>query len=249
MSRLKCMEVEMTVATKTVRDIALENPATIRVFEAFGIDYCCGGKKPLTEACTAKNLSVDEVLEALESTGPAEREIENWSAQSLGVLAAHIVNTHHAYVRRELPRLTELAEKVVRRHGDTKPELPAIQLKLNELGEELLQHCTKEELVLFPYITKFERAIADRTPKPHGCFGSVTNPIAMMTQEHDSAGALVAQMRELSSDFTPPVGACPTFHAFYLGLHEFEQDLHQHIHLENNILFPRAIDMERSSHI
>ena len=239
----------MTVATKTVRDIALENPATIRVFEAFGIDYCCGGKKPLTEACTAKNLSVDEVLEALESTGPAEREIENWSAQSLGVLAAHIVNTHHAYVRRELPRLTELAEKVVRRHGDTKPELPAIQLKLNELGEELLQHCAKEELVLFPYITKFERAIADGTPKPHGCFGSVTNPIAMMTQEHDSAGALVAQMRELSSDFTPPVGACPTFHAFYLGLHEFEQDLHQHIHLENNILFPRAIDMERSSHI
>jgi len=239
----------MTVATKTVRDIALENPATIRVFEAFGIDYCCGGKKPLTEACTLKNLSVDEVLEALESTGPAEREIENWSAQPLGVLAAHIVNTHHAYVRRELPRLTELAEKVVRRHGDTKPELPAIQLKLNELGEELLQHCAKEELVLFPYITKFERAIADGTPKPHGCFGSVTNPIAMMTQEHDSAGALVAQMRELSSDFTPPVGACPTFHAFYLGLHEFEQDLHQHIHLENNILFPRAIDMERSSHI
>ena len=239
----------MTVATKTVRDIALENPATIRVFEAFGIDYCCGGKKPLTEACTAKNLSVDEVLEALESTGPAEREIENWSAQPLGVLAAHIVNTHHAYVRRELPRLTELAEKVVRRHGDTKPELPAIQLKLNELGEELLQHCAKEELVLFPYITKFERAIADRTPKPHGCFGSVTNPIAMMTQEHDSAGALVAQMRELSSDFTPPVGACPTFHAFYLGLHEFEQDLHQHIHLENNILFPRAIDMERLSNI
>ena len=239
----------MTVATKTVRDIALENPATIRVFEAFGIDYCCGGKKPLTEACTAKNLSVDEVLEALESTGPAEREIENWSAQPLGVLAAHIVNTHHAYVRRELPRLTELAEKVVRRHGDTKPELPAIQLKLNELGEELLQHCAKEELVLFPYITKFERAIANGTPKPHGCFGSVTNPIAMMTQEHDSAGALVAQMRELSSDFTPPVGACPTFHAFYLGLHEFEQDLHQHIHLENNILFPRAIDMERSSNI
>ena len=239
----------MTVATKTVRDIALENPATIRVFEAFGIDYCCGGKKPLTEACTAKNLSVDEVLEALESTGPAEREIENWSAQPLGVLAAHIVNTHHAYVRRELPRLTELAEKVVRRHGDTKPELPAIQLKLNELGEELLQHCAKEELVLFPYITKFERAIANGTPKPHGCFGSVTNPIAMMTQEHDSAGALVAQMRELSSDFTPPVGACPTFHAFYLGLHEFEQDLHQHIHLENNILFPRAIDMERLSNI
>jgi regulator of cell morphogenesis and NO signaling len=237
----------MTVATQTVRDIALENPATIRVFEAFGIDYCCGGRKPLAEACAAKNLSVDAVIEALENTGSTlEREIENWSAQSLGALATHIVNTHHAYVRRELPRLTELAEKVVLRHGDTRPELPAIQSKLSELSEELLQHCAKEELVLFPYITKFERAIAAGTPKPHGCFGSVANPITMMTQEHDSAGALVEQMRELSSDFIPPVGACPTFHAFYSGLHEFERDLHQHIHLENNILFPRAITMEAS---
>jgi regulator of cell morphogenesis and NO signaling len=237
----------MTVATQTVRDIALESPASIRVFEAFGIDYCCGGRKPLSEACAAKNLSVDEVIEALASAGPAtERGTEDWTTQSLGALAAHIVNTHHAYVRRELPRLTELAEKVVRRHGETKPELPVIQSKLAELGEELLQHCAKEEVVLFPYVAKFEQAIADGTSKPHGCFGTVASPIAMMTQEHDAAGALLAQMRELSSNFTPPVGACPTFHAFYSGLHEFEQDLHQHIHLENNILFPRAIALEAS---
>ena len=237
----------MTLATQTVRDIALENPATIRVFEALGIDYCCGGREALAEACAAKNLSVNEVLEALESSGPtSEREIENRSSQSLGALAAHIVNTHHAYVRRELPRLTELAEKVVRRHGDTRAELPAIQSKLAELSEELLQHCAKEEVVLFPYITKLERALADGTPRPHSCFGTVANPIAMMSQEHDAAGALTAQMRELSKDFTPPTGACPTFHAFYSGLHEFEQDLHQHIHLENNILFPRAITMEAS---
>jgi regulator of cell morphogenesis and NO signaling len=237
----------VTVATQTVREIALENPATIRVFEAFGIDYCCGGRKPLSEACAVKNLSLDEVVQALENPTPAPpMEIEDWSAAPLSALAAHIVNTHHAYVRRELPRLAELAEKVVRRHGDTRPELPAIQAKISELSEELLQHCAKEEVVLFPYISKLERAIAEGAPRPHPGFGTVANPIAMMTQEHDAAGALLAQMRELSNGFTPPVGACPTYHAYYTGLHEFEQDLHRHIHLENNILFPRAIAMEAS---
>jgi regulator of cell morphogenesis and NO signaling len=236
----------MTVATQTVRDIALENPATIRIFEAFGIDYCCGGRKPLAEACAAKKLSLDEVVKALENSQPPAREMEDWNAQSLSALAAHIVNTHHAYVRSELPRLAELAEKVVRRHGDTRPELPAIQSQLAELSEELLQHCAKEEVVLFPYIAKLERALANGAPAPQGCFGTIANPIAMMTQEHDAAGALVARMRELSNGFTPPVGACPTYHAYYSGLHEFEQDLHQHIHLENNILFPRAIAMEAS---
>jgi regulator of cell morphogenesis and NO signaling len=236
----------MTVTTQTVREIALENPASIRVFEAFGIDYCCGGRKPLAEACEAKNLSVDAVIAALENgnanTAPATVD---WSTQSLGSLAAHIVNTHHAYVRKELPRLAELASKVVNRHGDTKPELPQIQAKVAQIGEELIEHLAKEEVVLFPYITKLERSKQEGTAKPHGCFGTVANPIAMMTQEHDAAGTLMADIRELSSDYTPPVGACPTFHAFYTGLREFEQDLHQHIHLENNILFPRAMQMDQ----
>ena len=238
----------MTVTTQTVREIALENPASIRVFEAFGIDYCCGGRKPLAEACEAKNLSVDAVIAALEkgnvNDAPAT---EDWSQKSLSSLAAHIVNTHHAYVRRELPRLAELAAKVVNRHGDTKPELPQIQAKVAQISEELTEHLAKEEVVLFPYINRFERAKEDGTAKPHGCFGTVANPIAMMTQEHDAAGTLMADIRELSSDYTPPVGACPTFLAFYNGLHEFEQDLHQHIHLENNILFPRALQMEQSA--
>lgn len=237
----------MTTANRTVRDIALENPDSIRVFEAFGIDYCCGGKKPLAEACATKNVAVDEVLDALERAGltPTERP-EDWTTKPLGVLAAHIVNVHHAYVRRELPRLEELAAKVVRRHGDTQSHLPVIQARIAQLAEELLQHCAKEEVVLFPYITKLERAIGEGTSKPHGCFGSVANPIAMMTQDHDVAGALIAEMRDLSGGFVPPVGACPTYHAFYNGLREFEHDLHQHIHLENNILFPRAIALETS---
>jgi regulator of cell morphogenesis and NO signaling len=235
----------MTTTTQTVREIALENPASIRVFEAFGIDYCCGGRKPLAEACAAKNIALDAVITALENgTAGSATASEDWSALSLGALVSHIVNAHHAYVRRELPRLAELASKVVSRHGDTKPELPQIQTKLGQISEELIEHLAKEEVVLFPYITKLERAKNEGTAKPHGCFGTVASPIAMMTQEHEAAGALLAEIRQLSGDYTPPVGACPTFHAFYNGLREFEQDLHQHIHLENNILFPRAMAME-----
>ena len=232
----------MTTTTQTVREIALENPASIRVFEAFGIDYCCGGRKPLAEACAAKNIALDAVITALENGTASSAPVSD--AQSLSALVSHIVNAHHAYVRRELPRLAELASKVVSRHGDTKPELPQIQTKLGQISEELIEHLAKEEVVLFPYITKLERAKNEGTAKPHGCFGTVASPIAMMTQEHEAAGALLAAIRQLSGDYTPPVGACPTFHAFYNGLREFEQDLHQHIHLENNILFPRAMAME-----
>lgn len=235
----------MSLSTQTVREIALEEPSSIRVFEEFGIDYCCGGRKPLSEACATKNIEVDKVIAALErAAGGQQAKGDDWSSQPLSKLARHIVDTHHAYVRREVPRLAQLAARVVNRHGDTKPELPVIETKLASLSEELTQHCAKEEVVLFPYIAKLESAVVNQTERPRGGFGSVTNPIAMMMREHDAAGALVAEIRELSNGFTPPAGACPTFHAFYAGLHEFEQDLHQHVHLENNILFPRAAAME-----
>jgi regulator of cell morphogenesis and NO signaling len=136
---------------------------------------------------------------------------------------------------------------VVRRHGDTQLELPLIQAKLALLDEELTQHLAKEEAVLFPYVTKLERALATESTLPRGCFGTIANPIGMMTEEHDAAGTLLAEIRQLSHQFTTPVGACPTYHAFYDGLREFEQDLHQHIHLENNILFPRAIALEAAT--
>jgi len=234
--------------TQTVRKIALENPASIRVFEQFGIDYCCGGRKPLAEACEAKQIRVEEVVAALERSAsePAPAGVD-FAGMTLASLTAHIIHAHHAYVRRELPRLTGLAQKVVNRHGDTRPELPEIQAKLAQLSEELTEHLAKEEVVLFPHIAKLERALEQGTPMPYVCFGTVANPIAMMTQEHDAAGELLAGMRALSNNFTPPAGACPTFHGFYRGLLEFEQDLHQHIHLENNILFPRALAQETES--
>jgi regulator of cell morphogenesis and NO signaling len=238
----------MATATKTVREIALEQPTSIRVFESLGIDYCCGGRKPLSEACEARSLEVDEVIAALETAanGP-EKPADNLTTKSLTGLCAHIVATHHEYVRRELPRLTVLAEKVVNRHGETHPELLVIQATLAQLEEELTQHLGKEEVVLFPYIGKLELAIAEGAPMPQRCFGAISNPIAMMTREHDSAGMLLEVMRTKSSQYTTPEGACPKYHAFFDGLREFEQDLHQHIHLENNVLFPRAIEMEAAT--
>lgn len=238
----------MTTMTQTVRDIATENPAAVRVFEKYGIDYCCGGRVPLAEACATKGLKVDDVIASLEAaaapSAPAERD---WATKSLAGLAAYIVDTHHAYVSREVPRLNELAGKVVGRHGDTLQELAVIQSKLAELGEELIAHQGKEEVVLFPYIGKFERFASGSGVRPRSCFGTIDHPITMMTRDHDYAGNLMAEIRGLSQDYTPPAGACPTFRAFYAGLLEFEQDLHQHIHLENNILFPRALALEASA--
>jgi regulator of cell morphogenesis and NO signaling len=241
-------EIIMSAATKTVREIALEQPSSIRVFEHYGIDYCCGGRKPLGEACTAGKLEVNTVIATLEAAAKIPAPISrDWSQTSLESLSGHIVATHHAYVKRELPRLAELALKVVARHGATRAELRIIQATLVRLDEELSQHLAKEEAILFPYVVSLERAAADGSTKPQGCFGTVANPIAMMAREHDAAGALIAEIRRLSHNFVAPADACPTYHAFYDGLKDFEQDLHQHIHLENNILFPRAIDMEGSA--
>ena len=151
----------MTATTQTVREIALEQPSSIRVFEHYGIDYCCGGRKPLAEACVTKDIEVDAVIAALEAA-------EDWSKASLERLSGHIVATHHAYVKRELPRLALLAQKVVARHGTTRVELPVIQSKLTKLDEELRQHLAKEELI---HIAKLERAINDGGAKPDNCFG------------------------------------------------------------------------------
>lgn len=237
----------MATTTQTVRDIAIENPAAVRVFERYGIEYCCGGKVPLAEACAARGLSLDAVIASLEeAAGTAQPGEKNWAKEPLAGLAAYIVANHHAYVNREMPRLNQLAARVVNRHGDTRAELRAIQAKVAELAEEMAAHQGKEEIVLFPYIGKLEQFAAGDGPMPRNCFGSITHPIAMMTQDHDAAGALMAEIRGLSRNYTVPEGACPTFRAFYGGLQEFEQDLHRHIALENNILFPRAIDLEKS---
>jgi regulator of cell morphogenesis and NO signaling len=237
----------MPTLTDTVREIALNQPSSIRVFEQYGIDYCCGGRKPLAVACVEQDVEVGSVLAALSAAEQSAPAAQDRSKESLASLTGHIISTHHAYVKKELPRLNTLARKVIERHGSTHLELPAIQIALANLDQDLTQHLAKEEMILFPYIAKLERALAEGSEKPRGCFGTVANPIHMMTQEHEAAGMLLAEIKHLSNHFTPPPDACPTYHAFFDGLKEFEQDLHQHIHLENNILFPRAIAMEASN--
>ncbi len=235
----------MQFTNKTIREIALESPLTTRVFEEFKIDYCCGGRVDFAVACENAGVDPSSVQQKLESVmssaQPADASIESGT---LTELADHIVNTHHVFTRDELARLDPLMEKVARKHGETHPELVEIQEKFKALNDELLPHLAKEEMVLFPYIKELDRATASgRSPlAPH--FGTVQNPVRLMMFEHDAAGDLLRRMRELSSDYTTPEGACPSYAALYAGLEDLEKDLHRHIHLENNILFPRAIEME-----
>jgi len=233
---------------QTVREIAINHPASVRVFENLGIDYCCGGKRALEEACEKANVPIAKAMQLLgelDSNGvsPGERQ---WSNTSLLDLSAHIVNRHHRYVRVEAPRLEMLLQKVVSRHGEAHPELSKIQEAFAALSGALLAHMTKEERVLFPFLEQMEAAACSGGTAPVGCFPSVKFPISRMLAEHDDAGALTAKIRELSGGYQPPDGACPSYRGLYHGLEEFERDLHQHVHLENNILFPRALEMERS---
>jgi regulator of cell morphogenesis and NO signaling len=175
---------------------------------------------------------------------PQAQQATEWTNQSLRALIAHIIQKHHSYVRQETPRIEMLLSKVVAKHGPTHPELLEINQLFSAIGRELSTHLLKEEQVLFPYIENLEDARLSGDPAPAAFFATVKRPVAMMVAEHEDAGALLSRMRELSSGFTTPAGACPTFLAAYRGLEEFERDLHQHIHLENNILFPRAIEME-----
>jgi regulator of cell morphogenesis and NO signaling len=237
-----------TTLEKTVREIALENPSSIRVFESLGIDYCCGGKRPLSDACTHANVSFSRVLELLEQASQNSQapDAEAWRERPLRDLIAHIVGEHHGYVRRETPRIEALLAKVAAKHGPTHPEIAQIDQIFTAIGQELATHLLKEEQILFPYVDRMEQAVLAGDPVPAAFFGTVKRPIASMVAEHDNAGAMLSQIRELSNGYTAPVGACPTFVALYRGLEEFERDLHHHVHLENNILFPRAVEMEQA---
>jgi len=233
----------MTIApTKTVRELVVEVPNATRVFEKLGIDYCCGGHRPLEQACASANVAVDDVLRALEqntdaSTGTAARD---WNAAPLGDLVDHIVNKHHAYVKAEVPRLKALIAMVVGVHGKNHPELEQVQIAFSELANELTSHLMKEEQILFPYVKQMA-GVARCGPS---CFGTVQNPIQVMMMEHDNAGEKLREMRQATSNYTLPPDACSSYGALFVALIELEQDLHEHIHLENNILFPRAVQME-----
>jgi regulator of cell morphogenesis and NO signaling len=238
----------ITPTTQTVRDIALHQPTAIRVFEHLGIDYCCGGNQPLADACVSANLDVHAVLVALEfAADHPSLPAPDWSRASLELLCAHIIAKHHAFVRRELPRLLDLAANVLARHGTSHPELAAIHTTLTHLELDLNDHLAKEESVLFPYIVGLERSVTNPGDEPISCFGFLPEPVAVLTHDHAEATALLAQLRQLSHHFTPPLGVCLTYRTFYNGLQELDQNLRHHMHLENNILFPRAIKLEAAT--
>jgi regulator of cell morphogenesis and NO signaling len=233
------------ITTKTIREIALEAPATTRVFEEFNIDYCCGGRRSIADACAAKGIDASVLLERIDL-------VMNESPDALDVperlapveLANYIVAKHHVFTARELERLTPLMAKVVMRHGEGHPELFELQKIFSELAESLVPHMRKEENILFPFIEQLDLA-AKRSmlpPIPH--FGTVRNPIQMMMNEHDADGDRLRKMREITKNYVLPEGACPSFTALYAGLEDLERDLHRHIHLENNVLFPAAASLE-----
>lgn len=229
----------------TLRAIALEHPATIRVFEQFQLDYCCGGNRPLGEVCAEKCIAAEIVLAALAEAVHDKPGAEDYSHATPAQLIRHIVGTHHAYVRSELPRLQAMAERVATKHGPLHPEATLIERNLAQLAEDLIFHLNKEERILFPYIEGLEQSCKDNAAPPSACFGSVESPIQQMVHEHEGAAALLEEMRTATQGFTPWPGACPTTGGLYYGLKAFESDLHRHVHLENNLLFPRAIALEQ----
>lgn len=221
----------------TVGEIASTLPSSVRIFQRHGIDFCCGGKKPLASACREQGLSFEDVSNAIETAaaGPKNHD-RDWQHEPLHVLVAHIVATYHDALREELPRLEAMAAKVVRVHGSKAPHLARLNTIVNELAEDLSAHMDKEEMILFPAIVAQESGTS-----PHGM--PLSGPVHVMEHDHDRAGDLIAEMRRITGDYVAPEWACQTLRALYHGLAELESSMHVHVHLENNILFPRALDL------
>lgn len=226
-------------AETTLGAIVAARPALARIFEHLGLDYCCGGKQTLAAACQRKGLDPSTVALTLEaaaaaiSAAPVEVDA---AALTLTQLADHIEQTHHTYLKAELPRLVEMAGRVAQKHGWRDARLPEVYQGVVTLTEEMLSHMQKEEGILFPLVRQIDAGATDG----FHC-GSIANPIRVMEAEHESAGRVTARLRELTDGFTPTTEACNTHRALLAGLAEFEADLHRHVHKENNILFPGAL--------
>ncbi len=238
--------MKLNLQEQTVAEIVSEHYRAAEVFRRYGIDFCCGGQARVAEVCARKGIDPArlqaELEAALSEKAEGSPDFRSWSAS---LLADYIEERHHTYVRDKLPMLRQYSEKVARVHGHAHPEVIRLARMVEELANELEQHLLKEERVLFPYVRQLVRARkgeAELVPPP---FGSVQNPLSVMRHEHDHAGELMKQMRTLTNDFTPPEYACNTWRVLYQLLDEFERDLHLHVHLENNLLFPKAEALEK----
>lgn len=235
----------MISPTMKVRDVAINLPQATRVLEKLKIDYCCGGDRPLGEACAAAGIELETLQQLLaDNTGSVAAGTPEAQRLSLSELIVHILDKHHVFTKTEMARLESLTAKVVAAHGGNHPELLAVQQLLRQLFDDLKPHMFKEEQILFPFIVELEQSVRQNRPAPFAPFGTLNNPIHMMMTEHDTAGEILRELRKLTSDYAVPADGCISFQTLYQALGAFEQDLHEHIHLENNILFPRATQLE-----
>jgi regulator of cell morphogenesis and NO signaling len=234
----------MATATQSIREIISSQPTAAAILHRFDIDVCAQANETLREACADLQLSVEQVLDKLADGVAIDAGHGDPADYSTSRLIQYIVRIHHQSIRQQLPRLAEMAQTVAEKHGERAPELKAMAALVEELRAQMAEHIRKEEQVLFPYIAQVDESplLAFRPPQP--CFSQVGQPVLTMVQEHEGAGLLLDELRELSGHFKAPVWACSTFVAFYEGLRIFADTFDEHVRLENDVLFPRAIAME-----
>ena len=237
----------MNITSETrIGELVAQDYRTALVFKKHKIDFCCQGGRTIKEACEKKNVLENEVLQELENIYTAVAPLNNFQEFQLDELADYIEENHHLYVAQAIPVINQYLDKVCKVHGAHHPELIQIHELFTESGEELSHHMMKEELVLFPFVKRMAQAQRDNEKLELPGYGSVENPIAMMKHEHNTEGERFRKIAELSNDYQPPAEACNTYRVVFALLKEFEEDLHKHIHLENNILFPKAMELEKA---
>ncbi len=228
-----------------VGDIVASDFRTAAVFQQFGIDFCCGGQKSIADACRGAGVDRIAMLAALEALAPEEAPRDDMARWPISRLVTHILETHHVYIRESTPVILRYLEKLVSVHGERHPELNRIENAFRRISDDLGPHLLKEERVLFPYIGELVEWAEAKDGRPRSSpFGSVGNPIRMMELEHEAVGAEMRRLRDLTSGFTPPDDGCTTYRVCFSELLRFEQDLHRHMHLENNVIFPRILTLE-----
>ena len=233
------------IADKTLANIVTENFRAARVMEQFGLDFCCKGKVALHQACENKKIDLNAIIHELNQIDNAsDYRTPDFNSWTCSLLAEYIIQNHHNYIWGAAERITRHIQKTASRHGEVHPELIAIADAFNTVIEELKLHMVKEERMLFPYIKSLDEAVRNGAELPSVPFASIYSPIQQMHAEHETAGDLLAEISRLSNNYTPPEDACNTYRVSFAEMGEFEKDLHQHIHLENNILFPKALELE-----
>ncbi|GHC47576.1 iron-sulfur cluster repair di-iron protein [Ulvibacter litoralis] len=236
----------MEIKEQEVGQFVAQDFRTAAVFSEYGIDFCCKGNRPLTAVCEKNGIAIDEILEKLSGVlGSENNAAIDYKSWPLDLLAVYIEKIHHTYVQTKIPVIHKFLDKLCKVHGANHPELFEINREFLKVSEELLQHMQKEEQVLFPEIKRMVKSHEDNIPMQRAHFGTVKNPITMMEHEHDDAGEIFRTIARLTNNYMPPSDACNTYKVTFSMLDAFEKDLHLHIHLENNILFPGALKLEK----